>query len=136
MDARGAGAYALTAAEILAFAHEVGVAVTYSDGRLRLRTVRLVRSQDLADLAGFVRQCRYELVAKVAAEEVEWRVRAMLPQMRSPFPFLAAREGTWSTEGRCASCGDPIDQGGGGRCDPCGTAAVIALERWRARRTQ
>lgn len=72
----------------------------------------------------------------VIGEDVAWRVRCILPDVRpvGPIGVLATRAGARPAErGRCPSCGDSFDARDGGpfgyalRCVPCSlTAKVVA----------
>lgn len=65
-----------------------------------------------------------------ADPDIDWRIRAMLPQIPAvgPLPFLTAREAAEARDGCCLSCGDLLDQADAYRCGPCSRAAYLAIE--------
>jgi hypothetical protein len=109
------------AVTVLTEARAVGLEVRTEPGRLVVRGPR-----SLETLAYRILERKAEVTTLLAAEdaEVEWRAKAMRPQMprTGPIPLLVARDVRPAPE-QCVSCGEPIGLTFSRRCQLCGRAA-------------
>ena len=114
---------------LLADAQAAGLSVHAAGDRLVVRGPRAAEH-----LARRLLARKEEVLPLLHAEaaEIGWRAAALRPQVppSGPIPFLIARDSV-GANGRCLSCGDPLEAGAQYRCRWCVRAILLVLNEVR-----
>ena len=116
--------------DLLAELRRRGIELAVAGERLRYRPKDAVTPELRAAMVG----CKADLLQLLADDDhqVRWRADAMRPQVppTGSIPILVARQ-VQPAVGSCLSCGDPLEPGQGGRCEPCVKAVWLVLNEVR-----
>ena len=119
---------------LLAAAQAAGLSVRAAGDRLVVRGPRAAEHLARRLLAHKLQVLPLLHAEEEAQAEIGWRAAALRPQVppSGPIPFLVARDGVYTDEeGRCLSCGDPLEDGAQYRCRWCVRAILLVLNEVR-----
>ena len=115
--------------ELLIELRSRGVLIEPAGDRLKVDAPKGAITTELRDALA---ACKSEVLAILIVDDVEinWRVKAMLPQIpdKGPIPFLVARSEIHTGLNCCHSCGDSLNDNPGYICGACSRAKHRALE--------